>query len=283
MTGETTSLPPHFDPEAVEPKLVARWLDTNVGRADVNSSKPKFSIVMPPPNVTGQLHIGHALDMTLQDVVVRNKRQRGFDVLWLPGTDHASIATHFVIERDLAKTNDTRFTLGREAFLERAAAWKEQSAGAIQAQLRRLGCTPDWSRESFTLNPDITRAVVRVFVQLYREGLIYRGSRLVNWDPKFRTAISDLEVETREVEGHLWYIRYPLADDPSRGITVSDDPSRDAVRRPGRGRQRRRPTLQGPDRPPRHAAADRAYHPDHRRRTCRPGAGDGRRQDHAGA
>ena len=221
MTTETTSLPPHFDPDAIEPKLVARWLDTNVGRADVDSPKPKFSIVMPPPNVTGQLHIGHALDMTLQDVVVRNKRQRGFDVLWLPGTDHASIATHFVIERELAKTNNTRFTLGREAFLERAALWKDQSAGAIQGQLRRLGCTPDWSRESFTLNPDITRAVVRVFVQLYREGLIYRGSRLVNWDPKFRTAISDLEVETREVEGHLWFIRYPLADDPSRSITVS--------------------------------------------------------------
>jgi len=221
MTADETSIPPHFDPEAVEPRLVDRWLATGVGRADVNSRKPKFSIVMPPPNVTGQLHIGHALDMTLQDVVVRHKRQRGFDVLWVPGTDHASIATHFVLERELAKTGETRFTLSRERFLERAAAWKEQSAGAIQGQLRRLGCTPDWSRERFTLDAGTTRAVEHVFVKLYREGLIYRGARLVNWDPKFRTAISDLEVETREVEGHLWYIRYSLADDASRHVVVS--------------------------------------------------------------
>ncbi len=221
MTADTPSLPAHFDPEAIEPRLVERWVETGVGRADVASSKPKFSLVMPPPNVTGQLHIGHALDMTLQDVVVRHKRQRGFDVLWLPGTDHASIATHFVVERELAKTGDTRFTLGREAFLRRAEAWRDQSAGAIQSQLRRLGCTPDWSRERFTLDPVITRAVMRVFVSMHREGLIHRGTRLVNWDPKFRTAVSDLEVETREVEGHLWHIRYPLADDPSRHIVVA--------------------------------------------------------------
>ena len=221
MTADTSSLSAHFDPESIEPELVERWLETGVGRADVTSSKPKFSLVMPPPNVTGQLHIGHALDMTLQDVVVRHKRQRGFDVLWLPGTDHASIATHFVVERELAKTGDTRFTLGREAFLRRAEAWRDQSAGAIQSQLRRLGCTPDWSRERFTLDPVIAKAVIRVFVSMHREGLIHRGTRLVNWDPKFRTAVSDLEVETREVEGHLWHIRYPLAEDPSRHIVVA--------------------------------------------------------------
>ncbi len=221
MTSETSSLPAHFDPEAIEPALVERWIETGVGRADVTSRKPKFSLVMPPPNVTGQLHIGHALDMTLQDVVVRHKRQRGFDVLWLPGTDHASIATHFVVERELAETGDTRFTLGREAFLRRAEAWRDRSAGAIQSQLRRLGCTPDWSRERFTLDPTITKAVIRVFVTMHREGLIHRGTRLVNWDPKFRTAVSDLEVETREVEGHLWHIRYPLAGDPSRHIVVA--------------------------------------------------------------
>ncbi len=221
MTADTSSLPAHFDPEAIEPALVERWVGTGVGRADVTSPRPKFSMVMPPPNVTGQLHIGHALDMTLQDVVARHKRQRGFDVLWLPGTDHASIATHFVVERELAKTNDTRFTLGREEFLRRAEAWRDQSAGAIQGQLRRLGCTPDWSRERFTLDPVITKAVMRVFVAMHREGLIHRGTRLVNWDPKFRTAVSDLEVETREVEGHLWHIRYPLAGDPSRHIVVA--------------------------------------------------------------
>ena len=221
MTAETPSLPTHFDPEAIEPRLVDRWVENGVGRADPTSSKPKFSIVMPPPNVTGQLHIGHALDMTLQDVVVRHKRQRGYDVLWLPGTDHASIATHFVVERELAKTNNTRFTLGREEFLRRAEAWRDQSSGAIQGQLRRLGCTPDWSRERFTLDPVITKAVMRVFVSMHREGLIHRGTRLVNWDPKFRTAVSDLEVETREVDGHLWHIRYPLAEDPSRHIVVA--------------------------------------------------------------
>ena len=153
MTADHASISPHFEPEAVEPKLVARWLERQVGRADVTSSKPKFSLVMPPPNVTGQLHIGHALDMTLQDVVVRHKRQRGYDVLWVPGTDHASIATHFVLDRELAKEGTSRFTLGREAFLERAAAWKDKSAGTIQGQLRRLGCTPDWSRERFTHGP----------------------------------------------------------------------------------------------------------------------------------
>ena len=221
MTADTSSLPTHFAPETIEPQLVERWVETGVGRADTHSSKPKFSLVMPPPNVTGQLHIGHALDMTLQDVVVRHKRQRGFDVLWLPGTDHASIATHFVVERELARTGETRFTLGRETFLERANAWRDQSAGAIQSQLRRLGCTPDWSRERFTLDPVITKAVVRVFVSMHREGLIHRGTRLVNWDPKFRTAVSDLEVETREVEGHLWHIRYPLSGDPSRHIVVA--------------------------------------------------------------
>jgi valyl-tRNA synthetase len=201
--------------------LVTRWLENSVARADNTSSKPKFSMVMPPPNVTGQLHMGHALNMTLQDAVARYKRKRGFDVLWLPGADHASIATHFVLERELEKEGKTRTSLGREEFLKRAVAWKEQSAGAIQAQLRRLGCTPDWSRERFTLDPGLTRAVMRTFVQLYREGLIYRGSRLVNWDPKFRTAISDLEVEQRDVEGSLWYIRYPLANDPQRFIIVA--------------------------------------------------------------
>ena len=221
MTADTASISPHFEPEAVEPKLVARWLDRAVGRADVTSSKPKFSLVMPPPNVTGQLHIGHALDMTLQDVVVRHKRQRGYDVLWVPGTDHASIATHFVLDRELKKEGTSRFALGREAFLDRAAAWKDKSAGTIQGQLRRLGCTPDWSRERFTMDPMITKAVMRVFVTLHREGLIRRGTRLVNWHPEFRTAVSDLEVESREVQGHLWYIRYPLVDDPSRVVVVA--------------------------------------------------------------
>ena len=221
MEADKAGMPANFDPGAVEPRLVERWLKDGVGRADVSSDRPKFSIVMPPPNVTGQLHIGHALDMTVQDVVVRYKRKRGFDVLWLPGTDHASIATHFVIERTLEKEGRTRFDLGREEFLRRAYAWKDEAAGTIQGQLRKLGCTPDWSRERFTMDPGITRAVMRVFVSLYNEGLIYKGARLVNWDPKFRTAISDLEVEPREIEGGLWHIRYPLADDPGRFLVVA--------------------------------------------------------------
>jgi len=183
-------------------------------------AKP-FAIVIPPPNVTGSLHMGHALNNTLQDILVRWQRMRGRDVLWQPGTDHAGIATQMVVERQLAQEGKTRQELGREAFVARVWRWKEESGGAIINQLRRLGASADWSRERFTMDEGLSRAVRKVFVALYKEGLIYRDKRLVNWDCKLHTAISDLEVEQREVKGHLWYFRYPIEGAKDRCITVA--------------------------------------------------------------
>ncbi len=187
-------------------------------------SKPDaepFTIVIPPPNVTGSLHMGHALNNTIQDILVRFERMRGRDVLWQPGTDHAGIATQMVVERLLQKENNTdRRTMGREAFLKRVWAWKEESGGTISRQLRRLGASCDWSRERFTMDEGLSKAVLKVFVQLYKEGLIYKDKRLVNWDPVFETAISDLEVETRDnTKGHMWSFAYPLVDGPVDGIS----------------------------------------------------------------
>ena len=177
---------------------------------------------MPPPNVTGSLHLGHALNCTLQDVLCRFERMRGRDVLWQPGTDHAGIATQMVVERQLMERQEPdRRTLGREKFLEKVWAWKAESGGAIVSQLKRLGASCDWSRERFTMDEGLSRAVVKVFVELYRAGLIYKDKRLVNWDPKFQTAISDLEVVSVEVNGHLWHLKYPLKDDPSKHIVVA--------------------------------------------------------------
>ncbi|MBW8783295.1 MAG: valine--tRNA ligase [Novosphingobium sp.] len=200
-----------FDPAAIEAKWYAHWEANGLFRPERPDAVP-FTLVNPPPNVTGSLHIGHALDNTLQDVVVRYERLRGKDALWVVGTDHAGIATQMVVERNLASQGLERTEMGREAFIAHVWEWKAQSGGAITRQLRRLGCSMDWSREQFTMDPHFTRAVVKVFVELYNQGLIYRDKRLVNWDPKLKTAISDLEVETREVQGYFWHIRYPLAD-----------------------------------------------------------------------
>ncbi len=181
-----------------------------------------FCIVIPPPNVTGTLHMGHALNNTLQDILVRFERMRGKDVLWQPGMDHAGIATQMVVELQLENEgNVTRRDMGREAFVERVWQWKEESGGAIIQQLRRLGASCDWSRERFTMDDGLSRAVLKVFVQLYREGLIYKDKRLVNWDPKLVTAVSDLEVEPLEVQGHLWYFKYPIQGESGRFITVA--------------------------------------------------------------
>jgi valyl-tRNA synthetase len=210
-----------FDFAQVEEKQTRRWDERAAFRANADSDRPKFSMVMPPPNITGSLHMGHALNMTIQDVVARYKRKLGHDVLWVPGTDHASIATHLVIERQLREEGKSRFDIGREEFLVRALKWKEYAGDTIMKQIRRLGASADWSRIHFTMDRELTRAVNHVFVDLYRRGLAYRGKRLVNWDPAFRTAISDLEVVQREVEGNIWYIRYPLADEPGRFLTVA--------------------------------------------------------------
>ncbi|WP_443970296.1 valine--tRNA ligase [Sphingobium sp. CR28] len=204
-----------FDPAAIEAKWYAHWEKGGLFRPARPDAAP-FTIVNPPPNVTGSLHIGHALDNTLQDVVIRYERLRGKDALWVVGTDHAGIATQMVVERQMEAQQDKRTNYTREGFVEKVWEWKRESGGTITGQLRRLGCSMDWSREQFTMDPHFTKAVVKVFVDLYNQGLIYRDKRLVNWDPKLKTAISDLEVETREVQGGFWHFRYPLAD----GVTL---------------------------------------------------------------
>ena len=213
----TTELDKTFDPAAIEAKWYAHWEQNNLFRPERPDAAP-FTIVNPPPNVTGSLHIGHALDNTLQDVVIRYERLRGKDALWVVGTDHAGIATQMVVERQLEAKQDKRTNYSREDFVDLVWKWKEESGGQITRQLRRLGCSMDWSREQFTMDPHFTKAVLKTFVDLYNDGLIYRDKRLVNWDPKLKTAISDLEVETREVQGHFWHFRYPLAD----GVTLAD-------------------------------------------------------------
>ncbi|EJU10046.1 valyl-tRNA ligase [Sphingomonas sp. LH128] len=200
-----------FDPAGIEAKWYAHWEQNNLFRPERPDAAP-FTIVNPPPNVTGSLHIGHALDNTLQDVVIRYERLRGKDALWVVGTDHAGIATQMVVERQMEQRQDKRTNYTREAFIEKVWEWKAESGGTITGQLRRLGCSMDWSREQFTMDPHFTKAVVKVFVDLHKQGLIYRDKRLVNWDPKLKTAISDLEVETREIQGHFWHFNYPLSD-----------------------------------------------------------------------
>ncbi|WP_428681317.1 valine--tRNA ligase [Sphingopyxis sp.] len=206
-----------FDPAAIEAKWAHEWESRGLFRPARPDATP-FTIVNPPPNVTGALHIGHALDNTLQDVLVRYERLRGKDALWVVGMDHAGIATQMVVERQMEERQDKRTNYSREDFVEKVWQWKAESGGQITGQLRRLGCSMDWSREQFTMDPHFTRAVVKVFVDLHKKGLIYRDKRLVNWDPKLKTAISDLEVETHEVQGGFWHFKYPLAD----GVTLDD-------------------------------------------------------------
>jgi len=219
-----------FDPAEAETRLYKAWENRGCFKPSGDTSAQAYSIVIPPPNVTGVLHMGHALNNTLQDVLVRFERMRGKNVLWQAGTDHAGIATQMVVERQLAEAgNESRREMGRDAFVDRVWAWKEESGGAIVGQLKRLGASCDWSRLAFTMGdraePDnnMMRAVTKVFVELYKKGLIYRDKRLVNWDPHFQTAISDLEVDQREVNGHYWHLRYPLADGVTYEHPVKDE------------------------------------------------------------
>ncbi len=210
-----------FRPDEVEARHYAAWENAGAFAAGSRQNAQPYTIMMPPPNVTGSLHMGHALTFTLQDVLVRYHRMRGRDVLWQPGTDHAGIATQMVVERQLEAMGQSRHRLGRAAFIEKVWEWKAESGGTIIGQLRRLGASPDWPRERFTMDSGLSAAVRKVFVQLYREGLIYRDKRLVNWDPKLHTAISDLEVEQREVKGQIWHFRYPVEGEAGRHIVVA--------------------------------------------------------------
>ncbi|HEX3034808.1 MAG TPA: valine--tRNA ligase [Thermodesulfobacteriota bacterium] len=210
-----------YDHRKVEAKWYDFWIRNNYFSSSTTSKKPPFSIVIPPPNVTGSLHIGHALNNTLQDILIRYKRMKGFDALWVPGTDHAGIATQMVVERQLEKQGISRHKLGRAAFVERVWKWKAESGGTIIRQLRRLGASPDWGKERFTMDEGLSKAVRKVFVDLYKQGLIYRDKRLVNWDCKLHTAISDLEVQQREVKGFLWHIKYPIEGMDNQYITVA--------------------------------------------------------------
>jgi valyl-tRNA synthetase len=219
-----TQLAKGYEPGDVEAKWYSLWEQKGYFRADRDSDKPRYSIVLPPPNVTGSLHMGHALNITLHDILVRWKRMKGFDVLWLPGTDHAGIATQNVVEKQLATQGLHRTDLGREKFEATVWDWKEQAENNILTQIRRLGCSTDWSRKRFTLDEGLSRAVREVFVRLYEEGLIYRGEYLVNWCPRCSTAISDLEVSYEPAQGSLWYVRYPVKDSDDSVVVATTRP-----------------------------------------------------------
>lgn len=204
------SLATRFNPQEVEPRIYEWWMSKKLFEAQDVSSKPPYTIILPPPNVTGSLHLGHALDHTIQDCLIRWKRMSGFNALWLPGTDHAGIATQMVVERELKKEKLSRKEMGREKFLERIWAWKEQYGSRIVSQMKRLGDSCDWSRLRFTLDEGVSKAVRKVFVQLHQEGLIYKGTKLINWDTQLESAVSDLEVEHKDEKGSLWHIQYPV-------------------------------------------------------------------------
>ncbi|MBU1261497.1 class I tRNA ligase family protein, partial [bacterium] len=200
-----------YEPKDIEEKWYSFWEKEGYFIADNQKEKP-YSIVIPPPNVTGSLHIGHALNNTIQDILIRWRRMQGYSVLWLPGTDHAGIATQNVVEKALLKEGKTRESLQREAFVERVWQWKEEYGGKIIEQLKRLGCSCDWSRLRFTMDEGLSKAVREVFVRLYKEGLIYQGDYIINWCPRCKTALSDIETDYKEEKGYLYYLKYPIKD-----------------------------------------------------------------------
>ncbi|PYJ45368.1 MAG: valine--tRNA ligase, partial [Verrucomicrobia bacterium] len=215
-------LPKRYDPKAVETKWYRRWIDDHDFQANPRSSKPAFSIVMPPPNITGVLTLGHVLNNTIQDILSRRARMQGFEVLWLPGTDHAGIATQTAVEKWLRKNQGvTRRDLGRDEFLRRVCEWQDKHGGIIIEQLKRLGCSCDWSRQRYTLDDAYARAVQNVFIDLYHKGLIYRGRRMINWDPAAQTALSDEEVVNKPQKGNLYFVRYEIVEEPGRFLEVA--------------------------------------------------------------
>ena len=212
----------NYNPAEFEDKLYNEWVEKGYFHAEVDKNKKPFTIVIPPPNVTGQLHMGHALDETLQDILIRYKRMQGYSALWIPGTDHAGIATQIKVEENL-RVNEglTRYDLGREKFLERVWDWKKQYGGRIINQLKKIGSSCDWDRERFTMDEGCSKAVQEVFIKLYEKGLIYKGSRIVNWCPVCNTSISDAEVEHEEQAGHFWHINYPVVGEEGRFVEIA--------------------------------------------------------------
>ncbi|HHF52825.1 MAG TPA: valine--tRNA ligase, partial [candidate division WOR-3 bacterium] len=217
-------LPKRYDPKNTEDKWYKFWLDKGFFKATPQSSRPHFCVMMPPPNITGILTMGHVLNNTIQDIIVRFKRMLGYETLWQPGIDHAGIATQNVVEKSLAKEGKTRFDLGREKFLELVWKWKEQYGEKILTQLRKLGVSCDWSRVKFTMDPDMSRAVIKAFVELYKAGLIYRGKRIINWCPRCGTALADDEVEYIEEKGKLYYIKYPIVGEKGYVVVATTRP-----------------------------------------------------------
>ncbi len=224
MEKKNVDIPKVYNPKAVEEDWYRIWLERGYFNADVNPEKTPYTIVIPPPNVTAALHMGHAFNNTIQDILIRWKRKEGYEALWLPGTDHAGIATQNVVERELRKENLTRFDLGREAFVKRVWEWKEKYGNTIINQLKRMGCSLDWRRTRFTMDEPYTRAVKEVFIRLYQKGWIYKGRYIINWCPRCTTALSDEEVEYKTVEGNLWYIKYPVKDSEEFVVVATTRP-----------------------------------------------------------
>ncbi|MFA5317769.1 MAG: valine--tRNA ligase, partial [Dehalococcoidales bacterium] len=221
QTPDIGEMPKAYEPQKVEQKWYRFWMDKGYFAPKIDPGKKPFVIIMPPPNVTGELHIGHALTSVLEDIMIRWHRMLGEPTLWLPGVDHAGIATQVVVEKQLAKEGTTRYRIGREAFEARVRKWAEGCRHTIGEQHQRLGISCDWNRERFTLDEGPSKAVRTVFVRLYDKGLIYRGERIINWCPRCATAISDLEVDHKDLKGHLWYVRYPVVENEGEYITVA--------------------------------------------------------------
>ncbi|MBP2667752.1 MAG: Valyl-tRNA synthetase [Firmicutes bacterium] len=219
MTRE--NIPTVYDPATVETKWYKKWEEDRLFHAEPTTEGKHYSIVIPPPNVTGQLHMGHALDNTLQDILIRWRRMQGYDTLWMPGCDHAGIATQIKVEEVLAKEGISRYDIGRDKFIERVWEWKNQYGDRITNQLKRLGASCDWERERFTMDEGCSKAVREVFVSLFEKGLIYQGDRITNWCPRCNTALSDIEVEHEDSAGKLYHVRYPLQEDPTKFVTVA--------------------------------------------------------------
>lgn len=224
MNSEKVQLGKSYDPIPIEDKWYGKWIEEGLFKADPESPKPAFSIVIPPPNVTGSLHVGHALDNTLQDILCRTKRMQGYEVLWLPGTDHAGIATQNVVERSLAAKGITRHDLGREEFVKKVWEWKEQYGSTIINQLKKLGASCDWDKERFTMDEGLSRAVRKIFVDLYKKDLIYRGKYLINWCPRCQTALSDLEVEHQERDGKFYEVAYKIVGEEGHLVVMTTRP-----------------------------------------------------------